>query len=1561
MSVSPAAPTMATELPALDSDYGRAVGEVLKNAADPDPSLGDFALALWRNTPREQRRERSLASDAALTRETFELFHRADSESRVAVSVDTETERTRFVLRHPDMPFLVDSALMVLSERELPLLYLHNAVVTAPNEETTKASLIAMETLELDTKEAEELCAELTRVLQQVSDCVNDYAAMRAALADVRSRVSATQSPEHKEAAAFLEWLGDDHFTFLGYRRFDFSNGTVDQVPESALGTLRRRRPASRRALSDLSDDARQFLLEPSVLSFSKAGTKSQVHRPAYPDYVGIKRFDEQGHVVGEDGFLGLYTSRVYRDAPETIPVIRQRVHRVLDRSAFSPGSFDFKGLATVLATYPRDELFQSSDEDLFRNAVSIAHLHERRETRAYLTRGRYGMFYSCMVYLPRDALNTRVRTAIRDLLFERLQALDVEFTPFFSESILVRLQYIVRVDPQNTQGIDATALEAEIRALAPDWRGDFVNAVHGKSFPHSELITHEDFPEPPLSYQERFDVQTAIYDLGHLLRLNDDRDLILRFYRAAGRSESQVNLKVFKLGDALPLSELVPILEHFGFKVLSEQPYRLPTATHCFNIQDFSLARESAIDLEAVGPVFEDAFRAVWGGQAESDRLNGLIVSELLTWREVALLRSYARYMKQAAFGIEQSFIAMTLLKYPAAARLLVDCFTERLDPAAFPGTAAAEFTQWLDTLSLINEDRVFRHLFELIEATVRSNYFRTDLADPETIAHKIAASELSSLPQPRPLFEIFVYSPSLEGVHLRSSRVARGGIRWSDRLEDFRTEVLGLVKAQIVKNAVIVPSGAKGGFVVKAAPADSRDAWLAQGQDAYRAFIRSLLSITDNLVEGRIVPPPSVARLDRDDPYLVVAADKGTATFSDIANEIALEAGFWLGDAFASGGSVGYDHKKLGITARGAWVSVQRHFRRLGVDVQSEPIRTLGIGDMSGDVFGNGMLRSRHIALVAAFNHLHLFIEPEPNCERAFLERERLFALPRSGWGDYDAALISHGGGVFARTQKSITITPEMKTAFGIDEAALAPDELIARLLEAPLDLIWNGGIGTYVKASSESNESVGDRANDALRRNANRLRARVVGEGGNLGLTHRARLEFAAGGGLINADFIDNAGGVDCSDHEVNLKILLSAAVARGELSGQARDELLLSQADAVADLVLENNFVQARCLALASAHSEGRVDEYNRLAQRLERALDFSRQEADFPDDEQLVERARSGARLLLPELSTLLGYGKILLKQQLDGAQLAEDPIIGNALASAFPEALATQFAADLPDHRLREEIVVTQVTNEVVGNAGITFVNRIMEFVGCSAADVVRGYWVVADLFDFGKRMAWYDGLSAEHEQRVSGQLDLVRFVRRATRWLIRHHRGRLLTAELIERYAANVRALLKEPELLFLTDEQSQTYLARREQLGTAGRELAAAALGFELFGALAVSEAAAYAQVPVTRAGPVFQALGRALDFDRLSTYLTRMNPDSHWHAMERDALLDDLCNKQLDLTCSVLAMDTTVEVWLQNHQQFVVDWQVVLADLPSDPDEQFSALAMTVRKLMDLGSFG
>lgn len=1563
--------------------YGQTIADALLAQPDRLPAvsadkLTRFAQAFWQDANEQDLANRAVTTDSALTLQAWEKFASFDPDKPIIEIVDSADRSHSIVnILLLDTPFITDSVLMELTRQDVGLFYLHNVThlltdtnPAPPRHDTgnsapVKATLIYAEVETLERQQASNLVHELTRVLADVDCCVSDYGAMRQKASELANRFSAMGTSEAKEASTFLKWLGDDHFTFLGFRTFDFTNAQVSQVAGSELGYLRNRPQASSRALSTLRQSTRTFLTEPTLLSFSKAGTASRVHRPAYPDYIGVKRFDSDGNVIGEHGFLGLYTSPVYTDRPTSIPILRQKFTTVLERSGYAPNSFDGKALKQILATYPRDELLQMSVDELTDRATTIVHIHERRLTKVFFRPDRYGLFFVCLVYLPRDALNTRVRMNIQNRLVERLNASDVEFDSYFSESVLVRLQYILRVDPTVEIEADLADLERDIEALAKDWYADFYDAakLHRRHADHDSLFDQLEFSNLksvfPSDYAEKNTSAEAIEDLNRLLRLKADTPGV--FLDPSHQAESKtVQLKLLHRGDVLPLSRVVPVLEHLGFQVISEHPYRVnfraANQQQSFSIQDFTLACPGRFEIESIAAAFAETFKRVWSGEASSDALNGLVLKRGLSWREVALLRTYSRYMKQAAFGFGQLFISETLLKHETAAGLLIEHFSALHRGADDGAQTRLTLHAYFDSVASLNEDRVLRKLLELIDATLRTNFFATE--DTNLFVLKLSANKLSGLPEPKPQFEIFVYSPEVEGVHLRSSSVARGGIRWSDRLEDYRTEVLGLVKAQIVKNAVIVPSGAKGGFVISDNPVDhSPEQWRERGIQGYQKFINGLLSVTDNIIDNEIVPPPSVLRRDSDDPYLVVAADKGTATFSDIANSIALEQGFWLADAFASGGSIGYDHKKMGITARGAWISVQRHFRSLGVDPQREPIDVIGVGDMAGDVFGNGMLSSQSIRLLGAFNHLHIFVDPNPEPAESHIERSRLFKMDRSSWSDYDTKLISAGGGIFERSQKVIRISPQIQQRFDISAAEVTPDQLIQHLLRAQVDLIWNGGIGTYIKASSETHESVGDRANDNLRIDATAIRARVIGEGGNLGVTQLGRIEFASNGGLVNADFIDNAAGVDCSDHEVNLKILLTQALSAGLLKSEERNNTLLEQESEIADIVLANNFIQARCLAIATRHSKGRIDEYNRLVQRLESELAFERSEAAFPTEELLLERSRAQLPLLLPELSTLLGNAKILLKQQLSGSRIPQDKTIRDLIRREFPTALAERFESQLLAHRLSDEIIITLIANEVVGCAGLTFVDRLMEFSGYDAAMVVSAYWACARLFDYPERLEWVDSANVSVAARGDANLALIRFCRRACRWLLRQFGNDLDVSQVIARYEKTLPVLLQDPGQLFLNPSQRQVFTQRCSDFDGHATHLLAPELGFELFNALPVAEVAARTNTDPVKAGQIFRSLGAVLAFDRLTDHLAALPATNHWRSMERDALLDDLCERQVSLACSVLQSTEEIGQWMEQNRTWVDRWRQIVGNLEITEESELAALSMTVRKLADL----
>jgi glutamate dehydrogenase len=1550
-----------------------------------------FAVGLWGAAPDDELIERDPENDASATIACFRAFqHRQSDEFRVSI-INPEYDRDGWQSSHtivlivcPDMPFVVDSVLMELSHHDLVTHYLGNTVFRTQRDPdgvleallpngTSEGNAEGFIYAEIDRVVAGQLAAlrlRLEETLDHVRVVVRDFAPMKAQLhriiSELETDAGTSPAEEVQEVIAFLHWIDHENFTFLGYREFDYLDDEMRQREGTSLGILTLRAAASTRRLSEQSEATRAFLLEPTLLSFSKSGTKCRVHRPAYPDSVSVKRFDDTGQVIGEQTFLGLYTSPVYTERPSRIPCIRRKVERVIEQSPFEPRGFDGKVLAQVLATYPRDELFQMSEAELLASAVAITYLHERRKTRVFLRRDRYGLFYTCLVYIPRELYNTHLRVQIQNLLIEVLAAEDFEFEPYFSESILVRLQFNLRVAPGSQAVFDDATLEQQIIELASDWSSELNEALvaaFGES--RGRVLSRRYASAFPAGYREHFSARTAAYDVSHTERLSDSRRLVMRFSRLPEADRRELNLKVFHLGEPLPLSDLLPQLEHMGLRVNGEHPYRIGLQSHPVSIQDFHVSYHRPLELDQIGDRFEDAFIRIWVGSVDDDSFNRLILAAGLTWRQVAVLRSYAHYMKQIRFGFSEHFISDTLNAHATLACQLVELFECRFDPATVDRDRyqllGEEFVLGLDDVELLNEDRILRRFAELIDATERTNYYCGNDEPRSFLSIKLAPGRISELPRPVPQHEIFVCAPHMEGVHLRGGPIARGGLRWSDRLEDFRTEVLGLAKAQIVKNAVIVPTGAKGGFVIKTPPGGRGDA--PDVTRCYQDFIRGLLDVTDNYIDGALVAPERVVRYDADDPYLVVAADKGTASFSDVANAIADDYRFWLGDAFASGGSNGYDHKKMGITARGAWISVQRHFRERNLDVQRDSITVIGIGDMSGDVFGNGMLMSDSVKLVAAFNHLHIFIDPDPDPTASLGERQRLFERPRSSWADYDLGLLSAGGGIYERSAKSIELGEAARTLFDISAPALSPDQLIHELLKAPIDLIWNGGIGTYVKSTDETHVEVGDRANDNIRIAASQLRCQVFGEGGNLGMTQAARVEFARGGGSVNTDFIDNAGGVDCSDHEVNIKILLDGIVNAGDMTIKQRNLLLEEMTDAVADLVLTNNFRQAQALSLAEQHLRTRHTEYQRFISQMEQVQDLDRELETIPSDEALSERFVQGGALTRPELAVLLAYAKIYLKEQLIASEIHLDPTIARQARSAFPALLRERYDDAIGDHRLIRELIATQLANDLVHHMGITFVAHVGEFIGSRADETVKAYLAAMDTFRIRESYREIEALDDVAEDvRLTLMLEQIQLGRRATRWFLRHRRAQLDVGELVTQFGEGIELLRNEAPRLMgqITAARRATGIERLQLRGLPEQVALRHANAAVLAVALPVIDAADSGSDDLMEILDAYAQLGSALRLDWLTEQLVQMPTATHWQAMERDALLDDVTSHQGSLATRVL-QDAQgadkVAVWLAGYSEFTETWRGAIESAQQAAVQDFSLFSMTCRKLNDL----
>ncbi|MEU0080747.1 NAD-glutamate dehydrogenase [Micromonospora tulbaghiae] len=1481
---------------------------------------------------------------------------------------DAEQHHTVVEIVTDDMPFLVDSVTALLNSRHLDVhLLVHPLVVvrreplgrlTEVSADVEPDDAIAGDLVESwmrieidpvrDPAERETLRRELQRVLTDVREAVEDWPKMRQralALADelAAARTSDNRPPvpekDITDSVELLRWLAHDHFTFLGYREYrlvhtDGARGgqALEAVLGTGLGILRSDSPEAR-SLNSMTPEAHEKVLEKRLLIITKANSRATVHRSAYLDYIGFKIFNEAGEVVGERRFLGLFSTAAYRTSVQELPVVRRKVAEVLDRSGLSLRSHSGKDLLQILETYPRDELFQIKTDDLYHAVIGVLRMAGRRQLRVFLRRDAYGRFISCLIYLPRDRFTTQNRLRMQDILLRELNGVGVDYTTRVTESMLARVHFIVRTDPNSPPGdIDADLLAEELADATRLWDDDYRLVLERKlgdeQAKHLFARYADAFPE---GYKDGHTPYEAMKDLAKLELLEEPGQLEMHLFRkqapprpyAARAADADdaldVRFKVYRYGEPMMLSAVLPVLHSLGVKVVDEHPYEVERVDGRIWLYDFGLELpERHQDLAEVRPHVENAFAAAWRGEAEVDGFNELVLRAGLTWRQVVVLRAYAKYLRQAGTVFSQEYMEQTFIAYPQIAELLVKLFETRFAPGATTlderrqrsGELVDAIGEALDEVASLDQDRILRSYLTLIQATLRTSFYQKPVGGrPKAyVAFKLDPQAIPDLPAPRPKFEIFVYSPRFEGVHLRYGPVARGGLRWSDRREDFRTEVLGLVKAQMVKNAVIVPVGAKGGFVLKQKPGDRDEAVIC-----YKEFISALLDVTDNIVSGEIVPPEDVVRHDGDDPYMVVAADKGTATFSDIANEISEAHSFWLGDAFASGGSAGYDHKKMGITARGAWESVKRHFRELGHDTQTQDFTVVGVGDMSGDVFGNGMLLSQHIRLVAAFDHRHIFLDPDPDSARSWEERQRLFDMPRSSWEDYDRELISEGGGVYSRTAKSVPISPQVRAVLGLDEdvTQLSPQELMKAILTAPVDLFWNGGIGTYVKASSQTNAEVGDKSNDAIRVDGKGLRCRVVGEGGNLGFTQQGRIEYASTGGRIYTDFIDNAAGVDCSDHEVNIKILLNTAVADGELDRPERDELLAQMTDEVADLVLRDNYDQARALNNAQAQAASLLPVHRRMINELERSGALNRSLEALPSDEELAVRTESG--LTAPEFAVLLAYVKIVLEREIVGEGLADEEWTTDVLVNYFPTPLRQRFADRMGRHRLRRDIVTTVLVNEAINRGGISFVFRVVEETAASAADVLRAYVVVREVF--GLRDLW-DAVEAldnkvSPELQTAVYLDTRRLLDRAVRWLVTNRRSPIDVPAEIARLRDGVARLLPDLEHRFWGTER-EAIAAHIESLVGRGlpRDLAEQATRLMYsFGLLDIVETAQATGRDVSEVASVYFVLSDRFRVDALLSKISLLPREDRWQTLARMALRYDLYAALAALTAEVL----------------------------------------------------
>ena len=1546
-----------------------------------------------------------------------------------------------------DMPFLVDSLGIVFSRSELAVhLIVHPVLETrrdgrgrivevnaggsngngAHGSDRFRAESWQLYEIDRQTDPAqiERIQHEIEATLADVRASVTDWPQMRERARTVVASLENNPPPapvaadDVAEARHLLSWMEARHFVFLGYRHYTLERGAQeDQLvpdPRSGLGILRdSKRRHKGIGATVLRGDVRAKAREPELLILTKANSLSSVHRAEYLDYVGVKTFDARGRVSGEHRFLGLWTSTAYHGSPRDIPVLRRKVERVVQYFGLDPHSHDGKAVVNVLETYPRDELFQANVNDLIRIARSVVNLYERRTVRLLVRRDPYHRFYSCLVYVPRDRYNTEVRQRIEQIVLEGFAGTKVESSVQISGSNHARVHVVVRTDPERKHKVDYAALENRIAEAALTWTDRLREVLSQRQGEAEGLLLATRYRRAfPMAYEEDVQPQDALQDLADLEALREQPHAMrLKLHRPsqpvqqvtapasalgnkqttvvdARPSPDRVHLKIVKLGDPVPISDLLPMLENFGLRVISERPYELawPQGGAAW-IQDFELEHRERLNLEEAGleTNFKEAFAAAWTGEIENDGFNRLLFAASLNAREVMILRAYCRYLLQTGVPFSQSYMERTLAANSGIARNLVRLFETRFDPGTAPktktakagaepataGKLVAQIRAGLDKVTSLDEDRILRAYLNLVQASLRTNFYQVDAAGkPKSyVSFKLDPGKIPDLPLPRPKFEIFVYSPRVEGVHLRMGYVARGGIRWSDRREDFRTEILGLMKAQNVKNTLIVPVGAKGGFVPKRLPTGTREEIQAEVVSCYQTFIRGLLDLTDNIVSGRVVVPPRVVRQDGDDAYLVVAADKGTATFSDTANAISIDYGFWLGDAFASGGSAGYDHKKMAITARGAWECVKRHFREIGVDIQKTEFTVAGIGDMSGDVFGNGMLLSRHIRLQAAFDHRHIFLDPNPDTTISFAERERLFNLPRSSWDDYDRKKVSRGGGVFARSSKSIALSQEARTLLGIEAAAATPTEIIRAILKMPVDLLWNGGIGTYVKASHESNAEVGDRTNDAVRINGHELKAKVVGEGGNLGFSQRGRVEYALAGGRLNTDFIDNSAGVNTSDVEVNIKILLNPLVQAGKLTRGDRNRLLVRMTNEIAALVLRNNYLQSQAISTLELHAGARLAEYQHLIRSLERSGDLNRALEFLPTDDELAERRKNGGALTRPELAILLAYSKIWLNNHLLASNVPEDPYLSNELERYFPGPVRERFPKAISQHRLRREIIATATTNSLVNRMGPTFVPRAQEDTGAEPAQIARAYTAAREIF--GMRDLWTQIEALDNKVPAKLQYEIAfqtsRLLRHMTYWLLAHRKRELQVDAAVAEFGAGVRELEAEIAQV-LTGSGRERFEESRKQHVTTGlpHELATRVASLDAHNAaLDIVELSLTHRVSVVEAARIYFEVGARLGVDWLRDQIERLSVEGPWQAIARAGLRDGALRIHRRLADRVMSgkdkstAEARVTAWVESIGEELAHWQRTLTEMRAAGASDFATLSVgveSVRKLAD-----
>jgi glutamate dehydrogenase len=1581
--------------------YSNAINQIIKSIKSDDEKLRDFTFKFYSSMSLADLQEVPFDLAGEIANLVYQNFKHFAGGADILTSNPTflqehyGRERLAITIINNDKPFLVDSLSIALKEMGFKIYrIIHPQLFTKRSEagdllelldsnDSTKAeSLIYFETsiLPSDMTEAD-LRDRLENILRYVGASVSDWRVMLAKLRELNTHIELNSKlPNHElqEAGDFINWLLANHFIFLSYAEYDFYDEkgaeTLRLNPKSPLGIMKVAGEELAQEADKLPPELRYFAEQATPIQVAKFNVRSKVHRDVYMDSISVKRYDDSGRTIGESRFLGLFTSPVYYQQTATIPYIRTKVAKVLNAAGFDASGHSGKALRAALEFFPRDEMFQISEGELMNIALGIVSLEERPDIRIFLRHDTFERFVSCFVYMPRDKFNTYVRQEIAEVLQKIIGGkLDVFFAQV-TDSPLARIIYVIRTGGQQIPVIDMELLNEKLRFIINYWVDSLREALQDERGANDGERVFQLFARAfPRNYVNSVPIKQALLDIIDIEAMIADGNPRFRLFQ----TEDGWQLKMFSTDVAATLSDIIPIIENIGFKVRDVVPNHLQLSDNTqVLIREFSLVIEhdELLQNPKIIHVIEDMLGKVWLGDAENDRLNALSALAGLELRQIMLLRAYAHYGRQAEIGYALHYIAETLCKHPKAAHLLTSLFTVRFAPET-PNKrderVKLAHEAVLDELSAVKniaEDKIIRFIADAMLATLRTNYFQVDEdgAHKPYISFKFDSSKISTLPKPVPFREIFVYSRTTEGIHLRGGKVARGGLRWSDRHQDFRTEVLSLMKAQVVKNTVIVPTGSKGGFISKAKIDESdRGAKLQAGIASYQQFLSGLLDLTDNRIGAEIIPPERVVRYDDDDPYLVVAADKGTATFSDIANGVARKFGFWLDDAFASGGSVGYDHKKMGITAKGAWVSVMRHFSEMGRDIHKNPFTVAGIGDISGDVFGNGMLLSDKILLKAAFNHLHIFIDPTPDAQTSFAERKRLFELAKGSWDEYDATVISAGGGVYSRADKSIKLTSQAQKMLGVNAAQITPNDLIKAILRMEVDLLWNGGIGTYVKASTEGHEAAGDPSNNPLRVNANELKASIVAEGGNLGFTQNARIEFARNGGRINTDAIDNSAGVDCSDHEVNIKIAVSSLLSSGKIDIQSRDKLLAEMTNDVAKLVLRDNHLQNMALSVAESRAPDRIELHTRFIRDLERRGMLDRAVEYLPSDKALNDLKAEKRGLTRPELSILLAYSKIDLYNNLNKSKLVIEPIYHADLLGYFPKILQEKYAETLLSHPLKSELVATILTNEIVNRAGISYVFGIYNDTGHDVCNIVRAYTVVREVFGLQKIWQHIEALQGTRGEAMIIELftHVTRFLKRMSIWFLNNFAQPLAMEEIIARYQTRI-ADYKQQMGEFVSGAAHEWRMnAKAEWLQKGIPENLAEEI-VTLEGMISACDIAMLDDAlphDLNQIGKAYYDIGGRLQLSWLRIFLREFTSDHHWDKLAVASAINELYEQQRRITKIVLKNadlseepQTLVANWVEENHGSVERFNRLLYDIKASERHDMSIIMVVLRQL-------